>query len=554
MASNDSTVLAPWSWAPSTFWDGNDGNWNTFIVQVGTPPQDFRILPSTSGQETWVLDPQGCTSSDSQSCPWQRGALPFNGVVSTGFQSNESSTWHDIGLYTLDAQEAELGYTGSGLFGFDTVALGNNSNTLSLEKQVVASLADKSYFLGEFGIGPKSINFTTFSDPIPNFMSSLLNQSMIPSLSFGYTAGASYRNKAPASLTLGGYDANRFIPSNITFAMNADNSRPLQVGVQKILGQNTLSGAVNLLPAGGTYHFIDSAVPLIWLPSTAVDAFAEAFGLHYDQTDLYLINDTMREKHLQARPTITFMIGTSSQEGVATETLSIELPYAAFDLQASYPFYTNATNYFPIREAVNSSQMTLGRTFLQEAYTVVDWQRQNFTLGQARFDDLASESLVPILSPTEAAPLNSTTSHAPKSKQKNTLPAGAIAGIVVGVLVLLALAILAFLIARRRRHTRAPQAEVSAHDPTHDEKKQPLMSTSELPFSGTVNELPPLLPTPATELDGNTAKWGRKGVQEMHTSPGHETGLKELGNGDGFLAEAPGSMREPAELEGNHIR
>jgi len=551
MSTNNKTIPAPWSWTPSTYWDGNDGSWNSFIVQVGTPPQDFRILPSTSGQETWVLNPQGCTPEDPVDCPYQRGTLPYHGVNSTGFQSNESTTWRDIGLYTLDALEEQLGYSGNGLYGFDTVAIGNGSDALKMDSQVVASIADKSYFLGEFGIGPKAINFTTFADPIPNFLANLVSQSRISSFSFGYTAGAAYRNKAPASLVLGGCDANRYIASGISFLMNADNSRPLTVGTQKILGQNTLSGAVNLLPAGGTYHFIDSAVPHLWLPASAIDAFVDAFGLQYDNnTDLYLINDTMRNKHLQAKPTITFVIGASSQEGVATETLNVELPYAALDLQASYPFYANATNYFPIREAVNATQMTLGRTFLQEAYIVADWERQNFTVGQARFDDLSSPDLVPILSTAEAAKLNSTTSNATSASQKHGVPTGAIAGIVVGVVVILAVAVLGLVLVRRRRQARAKQQQAT----DADEKTGELLDKPELPPTNNICELPPSLPKQPAEVDGNTAKWGAHGVQEVPSPPvGHEAGLKELGHGDGFLAEAPGSERPRAELEGSEV-
>ena len=182
-----------------------------------------------------------------------------------------------IGPFTLDDQEAELGYSADGLYGFDTVALGNGSN-VSQVKQVVATIADvEAYWLGVFGLGPKSINFTTFNDPIPSFMSDLVNTSTIPSLSWGYTAGASYRSKAPASLTLGGYDANRFEPTDFSLSMYEDNSRPLLVAVEKIIAENTIGGtaAVNLLPSA-TYHFIDSTVPHIWLPDDAISQFVRA--------------------------------------------------------------------------------------------------------------------------------------------------------------------------------------------------------------------------------------------------------------------------------------
>ena len=84
--------------------------------------------------------------------------------------------------------------TGNGDYGFDTVGLEiENSGGLTFPHQVVAGIATKDYYLGQFGLGPKSSNFTTFEDPIPSYMRNLTDQNMITSLSFGYTAGAKYR-------------------------------------------------------------------------------------------------------------------------------------------------------------------------------------------------------------------------------------------------------------------------------------------------------------------------------------------------------------------------
>jgi len=55
---------------------------------------------------------------------------------------------------------------------------------------------------------------------------------------------------------------------------------------------------------------------------------------------------------------------------------SIVLFYAAFDLQATYLIYNNSTRYFPIRCAAN--EYTLGRTFLQEAYVIANYEHSNF--------------------------------------------------------------------------------------------------------------------------------------------------------------------------------
>ncbi|KAF2168426.1 hypothetical protein M409DRAFT_65418 [Zasmidium cellare ATCC 36951] len=501
-----SNIPAPISWAPSSFWDGNDGLWNTFVVQVGTPAQDFRVLPSTAGQELWIPVPDGCTSispDDTGYCGYLRGALPVNGVNSSGFTTDDSSTWTSNGIFELNAQEEDLGYGGNGLYGFDTVVWGNSSDSPNLTQQVVAGIADPDWWLGQVGLGPKPINFTTFNYPIPSYLSNLVNESTIASHSFAYTAGAHHRNQSSASLTLGGYDTNRFEAPGISMAMNGDNSRPLQVGVQRILAANTLDGTVNLLPTA-IYHFIDSSVPHMWLPDDSIDAFVSAFGLTYDnETDLFLINDTMRSQMLDLNPTITFVLGASTT-GSATDSVSIELPYAALDLQASYPFYENATNYFPIRRAANDTQYTIGRTFLQEAYLIADFERSNFTVARASFDNMDTTHLVAIQQPTETA----TPSPTSTPEASGGLSGGAIGGIVVGAVAGVAIIV---------------------DSPGLAEMESPGLAEMESPAM-------------RSEVDGGTAKWGALGVQELHTLPvGHESGL---------LVEAPGSEGVRAELEG----
>ncbi|KAK6435141.1 hypothetical protein LTR95_008679 [Oleoguttula sp. CCFEE 5521] len=484
-------LASPWSWRSSSFWDGNDGLWNSFIVQVGTPPQDFRVFPSTAGQETWVLNPQGCVNGeDPTGCPCDRGAIP----PGVGFDVNASSTWLPNGIFTLNAQEEQLGYTGNGLYGFDAVVLGTDQKAINLSHQVLASIADKSYYLGQFGLGPKPINFTTFNEPIPNYLSTLVNFSMIPSLSFGYTAGAAYRNKSPASLTLGGYDSNRFNPTNLSIAMNVDNSRPLQIALQKVQARGNTGGDVDLLPEG-TFHFVDSTIPHIWLPQDAVNAFVSTFGLSYDSnTDLFLINDTMRQRNLQSMPTLYFSFGASLSGG-ATQTIS--LPYSAFDLQAGYPFYENATNYFPIRVAHNDTQYTIGRTFFQEAYVIADWERQNFTIAQTSFDNLNNVHLVAITPPMRGT---AATTIAPDTNIKN-LSKGVIVGIAIGAVLLAGAAIMAVALCIRRR--RKQQARIIAEDGAsrgtthgtpalHEQEVKPMLpyAKPEMSSDHAVNELP----------------------------------------------------------------
>lgn len=119
--------------------------------------------------------------------------MPFQGDQGTGFLTNESTTWNDIGIYTTDL-ETNLGINANGMYGFDTVGLQvENSDGIEQTHQVVAGIADKNFMFGLFGLGPRPSNFSVLSDPQPSFITSLVNNNTIPSKSFGYTAGASYR-------------------------------------------------------------------------------------------------------------------------------------------------------------------------------------------------------------------------------------------------------------------------------------------------------------------------------------------------------------------------
>ena len=371
--------------------------------------------------------------------------------------------------------ESNLGYTGNGEFGFDTVALGwQGSGGPNLTHQIVGGIADTDFFLGIFGLTPRPTNFTTFNDPKPSYLHNLKNQSQIPSESWGYTAGAYYSKwlnrreltcttngmiggaSVYGSLTLGGYDESRFTPNNLSFSFSEDISKDLTVAVQSISmsqgGQST-----SLLPKS-INMFIDSTVPYIWLPLEACLQFEQAFGLTYDNTsNLYLINDTLHSTLVQRNASVIFTIANNIVGGPTTD---IVLPYASFDLEASWPLIQNKTKYFPLQRAANETQYVLGRTFLQEAYVITDYERGNFTVSQAKFDQ-SKQLVVPIM------PLgsNSTTSG---SKTSSSLTGGAIAGIVVGAIAAIALVafLVWFFIFRRRRNVHEP---IEKDDDTPDE-------------------------------------------------------------------------------------
>lgn len=126
----------------STF-DGKAGSWSSFFLRVGKPSQDFRIFPSTIGQQILVPVPEGCLASDPPKCGSLRGIVPFKGMPSTGFQTIQSSTWVPNSLLNLDIDDG-LNLAGKGEFGFDTVGLDiQNPNGFTLTDQLVAGIVTK---------------------------------------------------------------------------------------------------------------------------------------------------------------------------------------------------------------------------------------------------------------------------------------------------------------------------------------------------------------------------------------------------------------------------
>ena len=86
--------------------------------------------------------------------------------------------------------ESYLGIVSNGYYGLDTVGLDVDSATgLTSKQNVVAGVLTEPFYIGQFGLKPS--NTTIVNDTI-SFMEQLKKDDLIPSLSYGYTAGALY--------------------------------------------------------------------------------------------------------------------------------------------------------------------------------------------------------------------------------------------------------------------------------------------------------------------------------------------------------------------------
>ncbi|KAL8782220.1 MAG: hypothetical protein Q9213_005586 [Squamulea squamosa] len=447
-----------WTIADLLHREGDDGPWSSFTLRVGTPAQDVRTFVSTSSQVSWiVLQGQGCRPNDGV-CAEARGKL---------YNMNASSTWRPNGFWQL-GYERNLGIYANGLYGNDTIGLGiQGSGGPTLTDQIMAVIGTQQVYVGMFAVNPKRTNYTGITEQgQASYMTNLKNQSLIPSLSFGYTAGAPYRlKKVLGSLTLGGYDQSRFTPNNMTFSFAPDIDRDIVVGIQSIVSTDRDGSTHDLLPTG-INAYVDSTVPQIWLPLEACKEFEMAFGLEYDsENQLYPVNNTLHTKLVAQNASITFRLGDSDLGG---QSIDITLPYDSFDLQAKPPFSANATRYFPLQRAANESQYTLGRTFLQEAYLTVDWERQNFSISQCSFDpNISQQKLVSIHSVQNATTV---------TERQGATSNGTIIGIAIGVAVAVVLIVggiaAFFIIQKRKRKRQRAEATTEGSDEEAEKIRQ----------------------------------------------------------------------------------
>ncbi|KAF7880036.1 uncharacterized protein EAF02_007673 [Botrytis sinoallii] len=512
-----SVVPSPLVIPASQYFDGDDGEWSSLALRVGSPAQDVRVLVSTNSPQTLVVLPIGCTSAAISPVP--SGCANARGGL---FNNSLSNTWEDIGLFGINGNgvgfQADLGYSQSADFGLDSIGLGyvSGTNGPTLDNQTIGAIATASpFYTGIFGLGTQPLNFTTIGNySSESYFSSLWSQNLIPSLTWSYTAGAKYRLKAGqyAQLIFGGYDTSRFTPNSASFTLSSDINRDIVVAIQAITYSGTTQASLLQSP---TYAFIESTDPNFWLPEAVCQEFEKVFGLSLDNNGLYLINSTQYALLTSINPQVTFSLANSLTGG---DIASIVLPFNAFALSASYPFVPNDTYYFPLRKSANESQNTLGRAFLQEAYLTVDYERGNFTVSQCSFVDGSSSEISTIISPTltnNSSSMSQSSSSADSTDPTKHLSIGIICGIAVALVAVLIIGALGGFYLFRRRNRRISTAEIALRGINGSFSKD----GSRMTPSPNPSSIPPMNPSP----DPSSNQTYMQEVKPIAEAPGHET-------------------------------
>lgn len=411
VAANDS---GPGSalWIPSSnIWYGIDGNWSSHQVLVGKPAKKVSLSVATTLSEIWVVENYGCDES-APLCITARGGI---------FDQRDSKNWKPLGPFELGLNYTDI--KGNGDYGLDMVSFfdDRNGQTNMYDNAVIAAINTTDYYQGHIGVGANSGRFSN-NITLPLISQMAETYGSIPSHSYGYTAGAYYRRPGssstrgtPASLVFGGYDKLRFEPHDTVFALDSRTRHPrVQLrgviaevpSMHKVPTSNWTTTSQTLVAMNDSISaFIDTSTPYLWLPTEVCERFAAAFNLKWrEDFGVYVYPDGDLYYKLLEDKSLSFTFFLSSYDNTDNfgrpynmpGVVNITLPAAAFAQVLRYPFKDafkfgdSGIPYFPLKRStpeVNGNQYIIGRAFMQEAYMIVKYDSNTFSLHQAKFPD-----------------------------------------------------------------------------------------------------------------------------------------------------------------------
>ena len=353
---------------PSRHWLGNDGPWSVFDVRIGPAQKLVHLLPASSVSLTLAVLEEGCNATEPSTCETLRGEVihpleaPWDNLTAANGSPNLAVQFPTEEFYFPGGVRSAMGVSSLSLEDYNE----------TLEGQLIAGYISKKPFLGLLGLSgyhAYPVNESTYYN---STLQTLKSRSAVSGLTWAYTAGASYKTpESFGSLTFGGYDSSLVnmdeALTKVDFRRNF-NGNELTLTVKSItVGDQTLN-SIDLVAQ------LDSALPEIWLPKSVYTIFEEKFGLQWNATfGMYLVSEEHRERLLAENTSVSFDLAASESD--ASKTVTITLPYRAFDHEVGFPLAgiidgEKKLPYFPLKRSpddTSSSQVFLGRTFFQEA-------------------------------------------------------------------------------------------------------------------------------------------------------------------------------------------
>ncbi|TVY78110.1 hypothetical protein LSUE1_G006095 [Lachnellula suecica] len=537
------------SWSSKTY--GPDGPWHAVTVQIGSPPQSIDLFPGGFWQSN-ILSSSICASTPSQSCSASLAGL-YNSSASTSSNDLGASFGGSVNNGTF-SDKGLLSLVGSANITFDAMSIAtedppsasvqySNFDMLVISEgyEILPNGTDYPIEVGNLALGAPNLN-QTWGDVNGTLVSSYLyTTDQVSSNSFGMHIGSTALGISP-SLYIGGYDQTRVL-GQVTVQDYNMHYFPIDlldigIGVAEGSPPSTLTTKSGLLASGNSSIGVSMEVivepisPFIYLPKSSCDAITANLPVTY-RSDLGLYFwDTTSTAYHEIVSSPAFLSFTFRLNSSITQNMTINVPFSLLNLTLTSPLVSTPTQYFPCNSfdyGKSYGGYMLGKAFLQAAFLGVNWQldgKGKWFLAQAPGPNTPSQAVAkaiglndafitpttnewvdtwkgawtPITDSTNSG--SSTPSQSIAQNKKSGLSGGAIAGIAIGVVGAVSIALAIGIWVWRKQKTDRVSSEKAQLVEYHEPGEMDGRGRERLELAG--KETP--LTTERAELSGDTGQ------------------------------------------------
>lgn len=327
-------------------------------MQVGSPPQSFRVIFDTGSSWLWV---------PTVNCPRCIGTSRFNSSQSESYQSTGERVVLKYGTGQCSGKNSTDKVEIGGL-----KAEGQAFVAVSSEYELEGTAADGILVRSTQGLG-----YMALSNNVPTLMDTLYNQGAIPAKVLGvFLSNSEDRSSPQSSVSIGGYDPSPYAKGSLRFTPNLYP----KVGFWTV-GLKAVSFGEVRLQLKTRIAIFDTGASLIGAADSDFDAvsswFATKFGC--ESKNSFIACDCTAHP-ISTFPNITFNIGGFETKLTGPQYLSA---YRSSGQLICMVLITSSFQDFWI----------LGDSFLRQFYTVYDMDN-----NQIGFASLSGDPEVPFIS------------------------------------------------------------------------------------------------------------------------------------------------------------
>ncbi|MCJ1438326.1 hypothetical protein MMC27_007714 [Xylographa pallens] len=480
-------------------------------ISIGTPPQNLALATNLRTNNTYVFNQTGvCTGETTAQCIQEHGG---------GFDKSSSTTWSQLSTYI--ASETVIVTTGD-QYGSDTLTFGaQNLSTYPIGLPLKENgLILDDLFDNSLGLGSNS-----------TFLTALSNLGLIASRSFSIFWGLTGTNgNTDGSLIVGGLDSAKMSGSGLTGTISPQNNDAVALWTDscgtglfvtvKDISLNLPNGSTSSILGGnftqGLSMCIDPAYPGITLPPNTGPILNDLIGTPITHIGV----DEAGNNNIPFYNSEIFL-ASDVYQGDLTFTFENGLEIAVTNDQLVVPVWDTNANGIAIQKndtlrrvlinilgwPVLNVQPILGQPFLTAAYLSVNYDSNEFTIANVNVTETSNVVAIdssgtcipqPSVSPSPSG------SNTTITATSTSLAPGAIAGIVIGtvaILAILGIGLLFFLRRRKAKHQPAYLADPKRNPQEYPADPKYRVYGGELPAdhyrgelsgdAGLTSELPP---------------------------------------------------------------